>query len=178
MPNDNQPHDPRTERELRETQDGISSERLPRTKLDVTDFNLVEFRLATGHDVEIKLRPSEFFDDSLQIQFYSVQVCSTEDTLPLKLVEQHVFRIDQENAPAVLPRLWHWLEDLGANPRLIAEFDSLDDFAEAVDELIATLAAEAVDDHLTQLPELTDPEAFDKVDDSIFNDQNDNTPER
>ena len=33
-------------------------------------------------------------------------------------------------------------------------------------------------EHIEHLPEITDPEAFDKVDDSIFNDQNDSGNER
>lgn len=39
-------------------------------------------------------------------------------------------------------------------------------------------AGEDAVEHIEHLPELTDPEAFDKVDDSIFNDQNDSEPER
>jgi len=46
--------------------------------------------------------------------------------------------------------------------------------------MVAEISSEGENaiDHYRRLPEMTDPWMFDQIDDSIFNDQNDNKPEQ
>ena len=77
---------------------------------------------------------------------------------------------------SLLP-FWEWLFSLMEN-RGHLKYDTFDDFADEFAEQIALLSNSDEDavEHFQHLPEVTDPESFDKVDDSVFNDQNENEP--
>jgi hypothetical protein len=59
-------------------------------------------------------------------------------------------------------------------PRRLAEFDTLAEFIDDLAEEMNNLSDEGEDavEHIDRLPEITDPKAFDREDDSIYNDQN------
>ncbi len=151
------------------------NEAIAQSELEATNFPSVKFQLANGHDVRISIKAFTFYDFGvIRTQYYSVGVFSSDGTLPTTMIEQHAFQIDQEDSHDVIPPLWKWLEELVASPRRVADYDDLDDFVESMDEQINFLlsAPEDAVEHLEHLPETTNPTAFDKVDDSIYNDQN------
>jgi hypothetical protein len=65
------------------------------------------------------------------------------------------------------------------NDRRFAKYNWLEEFIEELAETLAEFSDAGQDavEHIEHIPEITDPEAFDKVDDSMFNDQNDSEPE-
>jgi adenine-specific DNA-methyltransferase len=112
-------------------------------------------------------------------QYYAIKVYSTEDTLPRSMAIHCEFRGGKDFALIDVPKLWEWLGKL-VDERQFANYDWLDEFIEELAEKVAEFsdAGEDAVEHLKHLPEITDPDAFDKVDDSIFNDQNDSETER
>ena len=112
-------------------------------------------------------------------EYWAIKVHSNEDMLSGRMVAQHDFRAGHDFEPDTIFDIWDWLHDLVSH-RVHIHYDTLDgfihDFSQALNDFHE--ASEDAVSHYFQLPELADPEAFDKVDDSIFNDQNDSGPER
>ena len=166
-------------REIRFVRCIEQNEAIAQSELEATNFSSIKFQLANGHDVRISIKPYSFYEYGvIRTQYYSVGIFSSDGTLPTTMIEQHAFRIDQVDSHDVIPPLWKWLEDLAASPRRVAEYEDIDDFAESLSDQISILlsAPEDAVEHLDHLPEKTNPEAFDKVDDSIYNDQDDSHP--
>jgi hypothetical protein len=154
--------------------------------IDNVGFDPVEFELANGNRVKIDF--AKFWErltdlaqraGELPGQFYAIRVYSNEGVLSSHLTFQLEFRANHEFRLVVVPRIWEWLSALTEN-RGHLKYDTFDDFADEFAEQIALLSNSDEDavEHFQHLPEVTDPESFDKVDDSVFNDQNDSTPEK
>ena len=154
------------------------------TFIDNAGFDPVEFELANGNRVKIDF--AKFWErltdlaqraGELPGQFYAIRVYSNEGVLSNHLTFQFEFRANHEFRLVVVPRIWEWLFSLIEN-RGHLKYDTFDDFAEEFAEQIALLSDSAEDavEHFQHLPKVTDPESFDKVDDSVFNDQNENEP--
>lgn len=105
--------------------------------------------------------------------YHAVRIYSSEGCLTAKLTYYGEFRAHTDFDPERLDEVWDWLQEHIAT-RAYCEHDTLEEFIEVLaDAMAESLCAEpdAVK-HYEWLPSLTDPEAFDQVDDSIFNDQN------
>jgi hypothetical protein len=149
------------------------------TIADTAGYDPFEFELANGNNVRIVF--GKFWFDVIDTrrgkrltQKYAVRIYSNEDVLSNHMALQHEFRADFDFGLTKVPEIWDWLEQLIAT-RTYLIYDSLDDFilefAEHINQSLD--AGEDAVEHLQHLPELTMPAAFDKVDDSIFTDQND-----
>lgn len=152
--------------------------------IDNAGFDPVEFELANGNRVKIAF--AKFWERLTDLarrageqpgQFYAIRVYSSEGELSNQMTVQFEFRANHEFGLVVVPRIWEWLESLTEN-RGHLKYDTFDDFIEEFGEQIALLSDSAEDavEHFQHLPEVTDPESFDKVDDSVFNDQNEIEP--
>jgi hypothetical protein len=98
----------------------------------------------------------------------------TEGTLPMRLACVAEY-IECEDFPSCCTEsIWQWL-GMFCSGREVFEFDCLDEFLEHVEEVITDMAISQPDavEHIRNLPELSWPECFDQVDDSICNDQDD-----
>ena len=74
-------------------------------------------------------------------------------------------------------KIWQWLLDhVGSRERF--DHENADDFISLFESVIERIHAEDEDmiEHLERLPAFTLPEAFDRIDDSIFTDQSDPEP--
>ena len=149
--------------------------------LNTWGFEPFEFQLANGNSVRVvfaqfweRIRYQDWRQGARPTQYCAIKIYSTEDVLPRKMVIHCEFRNGTDFAFSAVPGLWDWLDDL-VTSRRVAQFDTLsefiDDFAEEMNRLCD--AGEDAVEHVEHLPEFTEPDAFDKVDDSIFNDQND-----
>ena len=86
---------------------------------------------------------------------------------------QYELRDKYEFDTAQVENIWEWLQSLVENRGQIA-YDGLEDFVDDFSHQISEMRGEDAVEHFIHLPEITDPESFDKVDDSVFNDQNEN----
>lgn len=154
--------------------------------IETAGFDPFEFQLANGNNVKIVFaRFWEKLSDSdrrlgIKFQQYrAIKVYSNEDILSNQMAVQYEFRADHEFGLVAVPKIWQWLEAL-VEGRGHIEYDSFEDFIEDFADLIAQMSDEDEDavEHIEHLPEITDPESFDRVDDSVFNDQNDSENER
>lgn len=154
--------------------------------IENTGFDPFEFQLANGNDVKIVFANfwEEYTDsDRLGItqpqKYHAIKVYSNDDRLINRMAVRYVFRADHEFGLTTVPKIWLWLEEL-VGCRGHIQYESMDEFVEDFAEQIALLTDMEEDavEHIEHLPEITDPEAFDKVDDSVFNDQNDSGNER
>jgi hypothetical protein len=150
------------------------------TFIDNSGIEPFEFELPNGNRVRIvfarfweRLTDLARFGREKPCQFYAIRVYSSEDVLSNQLAVQEEFRAGHDFDIVIVPQLWGWLESLVGN-RSHLQYDSLGDFVEAFAEQLAKMsdAHEDAVEHLTHLPEICDPEAFDHIDDSVFNDQN------
>ena len=141
----------------------------------------VVFQLLTGHEVKVvadlcyeALDKSELPVGHTPRRLYAIRIYSTEDTLPRKMEEHHELRPFHEYDPAALAAIWEWLKD-HVGSRAGKEHETLSDFLEVLVENmeILSIAEDDAVEHYKHLPEMTFPEAFDRIDDSYFNDQND-----
>lgn len=144
-------------------------------------FEPFEFELANGNRVKIVFAHFwEEYTDSDRLgltrpqKYFAIKVYSNEDRLINRMAVNYVFRADHEFGLTSVPKIWTWLEAL-IEQRGHIQYDAMDEFVEDFAEQIAQLTDTAEDavEHIEHLPEISDPEAFDKVDDSVFNDQND-----
>ena len=144
-------------------------------------FEPFEFQLANGNNVKIFFAQFwEAYSDSDRAgltkpqKYFAIKVYSNEDRLVNRMAINYVFRANHEFGLMTVPKIWTWLEEL-IEQRGHIQYDSMEEFVGDFADQIALLAdiEEDAVEHIEHLPEITDPEAFDKVDDSVFNDQND-----
>ena len=154
--------------------------------LENAGFDPCEFQLANGNNVKIvfakfweRIRYQDWREGARPAQYFAIKVYSTEDILPRRMAIHCEFRSGLDFALVAVPRVWEWLGGLLEN-RGHLKFDDVDAFIAELAENIEAFsdAGEDAVEHIQHLPEITDPEAFDKVDDSVFNDQQDSEPER
>ena len=149
--------------------------------LETAGFDACEFQLANGNNVKVvfakfweRIRYQDWREGARPAQYYAIKVYSTEDTLPRCMAIQCEFRGGKDFALPAVPKLWEWLGDLLDNRGYV----KYDDVGEFIEELAANMAelsdaGEDAVEHIEHFPEMTAPAEFDKVDDSVFNDQND-----
>lgn len=146
----------------------------------------IVFQLLTGHDVKIvadrcyePLDKSELSLGHTPQQLYTIRIYSTEDTFPRKMEEYHELRPFHDYEPGALAAIWEWLQAHVAS-RAGKEHETLSDFLEILADNMELLSIDEEDtvEHYRHLPEMTLPEAFDRIDDSYFNDQNDKEDSR
>ncbi len=149
--------------------------------LETAGFDASEFRLANGNDVKVvfakfweRLRYQDWREGARPSQYYAIKVYSTEDTLPRCMAIHCEFRGGKDFSLLAVPKVWEWLADL-TDERKSAKYDWLEDFIQELAEKIAEFSDTSEDavEHIEHLAEMIAPDAFDKVDDSLFNDQND-----
>ncbi|MBX7210186.1 MAG: hypothetical protein K1X78_17840 [Verrucomicrobiaceae bacterium] len=155
------------------------SEETPAT-LDVPEVEPFEFELPTGYRVRVAamvVKQTPMMEDYLRgagvLEICVVRVYCNQDHHLNRMVLMHEFHASSEFEPHVLPRVWEWLAGFVAQ-RLHLEFESLDDFIEALENELSrgTFEEEEAVEHIEHIPEICEPEAFDHEDDSIHNDQN------
>lgn len=138
-------------------------------------------QLANGHAIKIaaglwsRWRTYEEWAFRLTPQpYFAIRIYCTEDTLPKRLAWVEEFCEESDFSGHAFDEIWQWLAEL-SNGRAIFDFDSVHELLDYISDGIIELSVSDVDavDHLRRLPQISDPDAFDKVDDSIFNDQND-----
>jgi len=145
-------------------------------------FEPVEFQLANGTNVRLafahfweKLTVSERQQGAMARKYFAIRIYSNENQLSNHLSLQSELRADHEFRVSSVTSTWDWLARLVPSRRHM-NYEDVDDFVEdLVAELEARLQEDAVE-HIERLPQITDPEAFDQVDDSMFNDQNETEP--
>ncbi len=168
-------------REERHSEQAQAQESEPKDDLALANSDLkeCEFQLATGNNVKVifaKFSPRlryRSWHEGPPLLYYAIKVYSSEDILSHQTAIHCEFRAAKDFAVLALPSIWGWLDDLVKSRRFV-EFNSLtefiDELADAMNQF-SDIGEDAVD-HVQRLPELVSPETFDKVDDSIFNDQN------
>lgn len=139
-----------------------------------------EFQLPSGYKIRlatVTVLQQPLMEDFLQgarpLAVCVLRVYCNQDHLLNRMVLAHEFHAPPEFDPVILPTVWDWLARFVAD-RQHLDFDSLDDFLEALENELAqeTFVDEDAVEHIGHLPELCEPEAFDQEDDSIHNDQN------
>jgi len=148
--------------------------------LETAGFDPFEFELVNGHNVKIvfakfweRIRYQDWREGARPAQYRAIKIYCTEDTLPRKMAIHCEFRAGKEFILPAVPKIWDWLEELVMS-RQFAQFDSVTEFIDELAEQL-TLYSDAGEDaveHVQHLAEINVPEAFDHVDDSVFNDQN------
>jgi len=148
--------------------------------LNTWGFEPIEFQLANGNDVKVvfaefweRIRHHDWREGARPSQYYAIKVYSTEDILPRRMAVHCEFRGGKDFALCAVPKIWDWLDRL-MEPRRLAEFDTLADFIDDLAEEMNHLSDEGEDaaEHIEHLPEIADTKAFDREDDSLYNDQN------
>lgn len=148
---------------------------------EIAEFEPVEFELLSGHPVRVvagrfweKISDSDRRRGYLPKQYDAIRIYCTEDTIPRRMTQQFEMLPQHEFDPSAVAAIWACLQEHVAN-RNFRDHDSLEDFMVWFSEIADKLSSSAEDmaDHIQHLPELCDPESFDRVDDSVFNDQND-----
>lgn len=149
--------------------------------LETAGFDAIEFQLANGNNVKVvfakfweRLRLQDLREGARPAKYYAIKIYCTEGTLPRCMAVHWEFRAGHEFELPAVPRIWEWLANF-LDERQHIQYDWLDEFIEDFAETIAEFSETRADavQHFEHLPELTDPQAFDRVDDSVFNDQND-----
>ena len=147
---------------------------------DWPELDPIEFELA--HGAWVKVAAANFFeiltesDRQLGHQprrFFAIRIYSNNDNLNNRMEFAFEFRANKDFEIEGITKAWDWLSDL-IGSRAHIEFEGLDEFIEEFGEQLSLVCTESEDTvvHITHLPELHVPEAFDRVDDSFFNDQN------
>lgn len=148
--------------------------------LENAGFDACEFQLANGNDVKVvfarfweRIRYQDWREGARPAQYFAIKVYSTEDTLPRSMAIHCEFRAKHDFSLLEVPNLWEWLNNL-ISERQFAKYNWLEDFIEELAEKLAEFSDAGQDavEHVEYIPEITDPASFDKVDDSMFNDQN------
>jgi hypothetical protein len=140
--------------------------------------------LANGHTVKIvaalwsRWRTHEEWSAGIRPEpYFAIRFYCTETTLPKRLVWIEEFVEDADFFATNFEEIWQWFTELCAS-RAIFAFDDFYEFLDYVSEGVIQFSTPEPDavEHIKHLSEITDPEAFDKVDDSMFNDQNETEP--
>jgi len=152
---------------------------------DADDLERIDCQLANGHTLKIVARMwsrwrtyGEWVAGYTPEPYFAIRVYCTEGTLPKRLVWVEEYCAGTDFPQDYFDEIWQWLAEL-CQGREVFDFDELDEFLDHLSDAVmefTMLESDAVE-HFEHLAELTDPDAFDKVDDSVFNDQNDGEPE-
>jgi hypothetical protein len=150
-----------------------------------TEPEAICFELANGHNVKLhaKVWPGQDYEDWISnnptAPYFAIRIYSTENTNPRRLAYVDEFCEGADFAQHDFEEIWQWLTEF-CRSRDVYEFDELEEFIDHVADSLVERFTSDMDavDHIKHLPEICSPEAFDKVDDSIFNDQNDIGNER
>jgi len=147
-------------------------------------FDPCEFQLATGNTVKIVFAHfwERLTDSDRQLgakpgQYFAIRIYSNEDVLSNHTTLQYELRDKYEFDTAQVENIWEWLQSLVENRGHIL-YDGLEDFVDDFAQQISEMLDEDAVQHFERLPQISDPESFDKMDDSVFNDQNQNERER
>jgi len=152
---------------------------------DTNELEPIACQLANGHDLKIVARMwsrwrtyEEWAAGITPEPYFAIRVYCTEGRLPRRLVWVEEYCSETDFPEDYFDEIWQWLVQL-CQGREVFVFDELNEFLDHLSDAIlrfTMLEADAVE-HFKHLPEISDPEAFDKVDDSAFNDQNDSESE-
>jgi len=153
---------------------------------DAHELEPIICQLANGHDIKIQARLwsrwrtyEEWISGVKPDPYFAIRIYSTQDTLPKRLAWVEEFCAETDFPHDYFDEIWQWLSNL-CGGREVFDFDELNEFLDHLSDNIlqfAMLESDAVE-HFKHLPELFNPEAFDKVDDSAFNDQDDSHEEK
>ena len=150
--------------------------------LETAGFDACEFRLANGNDVKVvfarfweRIRFQDWREGARPSQYYAVKVYSTEDTIPRCMAIHCEFRAGKDFDLSAVSKVWEWLARV-VDEREFIKYDWLDEFIQELAEMMGEFsdADEDAVDHIEHLAEMSLPDAFDRVDDSVFTDQYDN----
>jgi hypothetical protein len=155
--------------------------------IEYVETDPFEFELANGNNVKIVFAQFWETPDSAGYsnynpadRYFAIKIYSNEDLEVNRMAVRYVLRAGYEFGVSAVPTIWEWLGKLVENREHI-KYDWLDEFVDEFSEQIAELT-DAKDDaveHISHLCEMAAPEAFDHdVDDSIYNDQNENESSR
>lgn len=141
----------------------------------------VEFDLACGTRIKVALgffwtKVSEM-DRSLgerPSKYFAMRFYSDADNRQRRVRQVHELIHEKDFEYRFCSKIWQWLADHSTS-RCRFDHESVDDFLSAFEEVIDRIqsADEDMIEHLERLPMLHFPEAFDRIDDSIFTDQSD-----
>jgi hypothetical protein len=146
-------------------------------------FDPFEFRFANGTTVKLvfahfweRISSADRREGAIAQKYFAIRIYSNENRLSGHLVLQSELRAEHEFRLSSLTSTWEWLHELVDTRRHI-NYEDLDDFVEDLTRHLEELLNEDAVEHYEHLSTLNDPEAFDRVDDSVFNDQKDNQQE-
>lgn len=141
----------------------------------------IEFDLACGTRIKVALgffwtkvsEADRVFGDR-PTKYFAMRFYSDADSRLRRVKQVHELFHEKDFDYRFCPKIWQWLVDHSTS-RLRFDHESVDDFLSAFEEVIDRIQAADEDmiEHLERLPLLTFPEAFDRIDDSIFTDQSD-----
>jgi hypothetical protein len=147
---------------------------------DPPELEPIICQLANGHAVRIEAgywsrwrTLEEWVSETRPEPYFAIRVYCTEDMLPQRMVWVEEFCEETEFQLHDFDNIWQWLGDL-CKSREVFAFDDLTEFLDHVSDAIiqfSTAEPDAVE-HIERLSEFTDPDAFDRSDDSLYNDQN------
>ena len=144
------------------------------------DFDPIEFELANGHEVRVeagefwqKLDAEDIRRGVIAEKVYSIRLYCSEDTFPKRHKLRDELRNGYEFTRSSTPEILDALKE-HISSRDFLEHDECIDFLDWFLEMAEEKWGVPVDaaDHLGRLSKISDPEAFDRTDDSIFTDQN------
>jgi len=148
------------------------------------EFDPVSFDLASGDQVKValgffwtKVDEIDRMMGERPVQYLAMRFYSNEDTQPRRTQQFHELCHGKDFEQRQCSKIWKWLLD-HAGSRERYDHESADDFISHFEGVVERIHAEDEDmiEHLERLPEFTLPEAFDRIDDSIFTDQTDPDP--
>lgn len=141
----------------------------------------IEFDLANGSKIRVFL---SFFWTKVSeldrrmgakpVRYFAMRFYSDEDSSPRRIQQIHELFHGKDFQYRFCPKIWRWLIDHSTS-RARFDHEAADDFLTVFEEVIDRIHSEDEDmiEHLENLPALSFPEFFDRIDDSIFTDQSD-----
>lgn len=154
------------------------------TSQPIEEYDPVTFEIASGDQVKVSLglfwsKVTEA-DRSLgqrPYQYLAIRVYGNEDSPQRRIEQLHELRHGKDFMRRHCSKIWQWLLGHAAS-RDRFEHENTEDFLTLFEDVIERIHAEDEDmiEHLERLPSYTLPDAFDRIDDSIFTDQTDREP--
>lgn len=142
------------------------------------DFEPIECKLANGHTLKIRANYWTPWDVEEMLSgippkaYFAIRVYCTENWLPKRLHRCEEFRAGVDFHILNIGEIWQWLLTL-TQSRAIFDYDDFDVFVyDLADYMGRNFTAETdTFSHFEELAWISAPKWFDRVDDSIFNDQ-------
>jgi hypothetical protein len=142
------------------------------------DLKPIACELANGHTLKIKANywipwgVEELMSGIRPMAYFSIRVYCTENCLPKRLHRCEEFRAGVDFHILNICDIWQWLLKL-TQSRAIFDYDDFDVFVyDLADYMGRNFTAESdTVSHFEDLAWISAPKWFDRVDDSIFNDQ-------